>query len=131
MEEFIIKYASIMFDRNLSTFGNQITKNDIINEVFTRECTTEQQVVKTVRDVVFLEKRQLMANKQRRINKELTGEKICNKCHLPKPVSDYYTRTDSRTGFRYLCNLCKECERKRHNENHRRKRQELYINTLN
>lgn len=116
-----IQYAGKMYDINLSSFGSVVTKNDIVNEVISRNCSTEEELIRTVRDVVFFEKRRLIALGQQRSTKDITGEKVCGRCQLPKPVADYYTRTDYRNGFRYLCNLCKECERKRHNELHARK----------
>lgn len=120
----IVQYAGIMFDRNLLSFGNEITKNDIINEVISKNCKTEQDAIKTTRDVVFYEKRRLLSKIQQRQQRELTGEKYCNGCRDNKPVADFYTRVDSRTGYRYLCYLCKECERKRHNDYYHKKRYE-------
>jgi len=122
--DFIIQYAGIMYDKNLKSYGNLVTKTDIINGAIAKDCKTKEEAIKAVRDVLFLEKRILLATRQQRQNSELTGEKRCNKCKDPKPVAEFYVRVDSRTGFRYLNNNCKDCEKIRRNEYNSKKRQE-------
>lgn len=122
MYDLIMKYANILYDRNLKSFGTVTTVKDIVSEVYAIGYSSEEDVVKVVRDVVFKEKRRLLALRQQRRKTELTGEKVCNECQLPKPVSEFYQRVDSRTGFMYLCNNCKECEKiRRFNYNSRKR----------
>ena len=129
MYDFIKKYAGIMFDRNLKSFGSIVTATDIISEVYAIGYDSQEDVVKIVRDVTFKNKRQLLAARQKRQNRELTGEKKCNKCQLTKSVSEFYVRIDSRTGFRYLCNNCKECEKVRRSSYNLRKGEIKYGKT--
>ena len=124
--DFIIQYAGIMYDRNLKSYGNLVTKQDIINGAISKDCKTREDAIKAVRDVLFFEKRILLATRQQRQNRDLTGEKRCNKCTDNKPVAEFYVRIDSRTGFRYLNNNCKECEKIRRNEYNSKKRQERH-----
>lgn len=119
-----IQYAGKMYDINLSSFGNLITKNDIINEVISMNVQSEVEMIQTVRDVVFREKRRLMASKQKK-QLETSREKFCKGCEKPKLASEFYVRVDSRTGYRFLCNLCKVCERERHNKDYHRKKHKL------
>lgn len=35
----------------------------------------------------------------------------CNKCGVPKPISDYYTSTDSKTGRVRTKKVCKACQK--------------------
>jgi len=111
MHDLITKYANILYDRNLKSFGTMTTVSDIIGEVYAIGYSSEEDVVKVVRNVIFKEKRRLLALRQQYCNTQLTGEKVCNKCKLPHPVSEFYRRIDSRTGFMYLCNNCKDCEK--------------------
>lgn len=40
-------------------------------------------------------------------------EKICDRCGLPKPLKDYGTYKDTRSGKRYYRNFCVQCGSKR------------------
>jgi len=113
-----------MYDRNLKSFGTTIILEDIINDVYAVGFTTQEDVIKTVRNVIFKEKRRLMAIRQQTKLRDITGEKICNKCHKSKPVTEFYKRFDARSGFRYLCNNCKDCEQIRRFEYNSKKRKQ-------
>ena len=80
MLDFIEHYSRIMYDRNLKSFGNLITKNDIINEVMTKQCDTKEEAVKAVRNVIFFERRRAMAIQQQNHGyTPITGEKNMQK----------------------------------------------------
>lgn len=124
MYDLIKQYATIMYNRNLKSFGTIITVNDIINEVFAIGYSSESDVVKIVRDVIFKEKRRLIVVQQQHSIINVPGEKICNKCHESKPFSEFYKRFDKRNGFRYLNNNCMGCEKDRRSEYNLKKREE-------
>ena len=121
MYDLIKNYSTILFNRNLKWLGTELTVTDIINEVYATGFYTEEDVIKIIRDIVFKEKRRLIANRQ---IENKNGEKICNKCHNPKSYSEFYKRFDNRTGLHYLTNNCMECEKIRRFEYNSRKRKE-------
>lgn len=124
MYELITKYAGIMYDRNLKSFGTIVTVKDIISEVYATGFNSKEDVIKIVRDVIFKEKRRLIVSQQQRSSINMPGEKICNRCKESKSFSEFYKRFDKRNGFRYLNNNCMDCERIRRNEYNSRKRKE-------
>lgn len=124
MYDLIHQYANIMYNRNLKSFGTIITVNDIISEVYAIGYTSKEDVIKIVRDIIFKEKRRLIVSRQQRSTKNISGEKICNKCKKSKSFLEFYKRFDKRNGFRYLNNNCMDCERIRRNEYNSTKRKE-------
>ncbi|HEY5591554.1 MAG TPA: hypothetical protein VIK55_11115 [Paludibacter sp.] len=124
MYDFINQYANIMYNRNLKSFGTIVIVNDIINEVYAIGFNSKEDVIKKVRDIIFKEKRRIIASQQQRSSRNVIGEKICNKCNKSKSFSEFYKRFDKRNGFRYLCNNCMECEIIRRSEYNSRKRNE-------
>lgn len=124
MYELITQYAGIMYDRNLKSFGTTVTAKDIISEVYAIGFETKQDVIKIVRDVIFKEKRRLLAAQQQRSSLNIVGEKTCNRCGESKSFSEFYKRFDKRNGFRYLNNNCMDCEKIRRYEYNSRKREE-------
>jgi hypothetical protein len=123
MYDEIVQYASIMYERNLKSFGDTVTAKDIISEVYAIGFSTKEDVIKIVRDVIFKEKRRLLAAQQQRISRNVPGEKICNRCKESKSYSEFYKRFDKRNGFRYFCNNCMDCEKIRRVEVNLRIRQ--------
>lgn len=124
MYDFIVKYAGIMYDRNIKSFGTIMTVRDVISEVYTVGFESKDDVVRIVRDIIFKEKRRLIVSQQQRSSRNIVGEKTCNKCGQSKSYSEFYRYFDKRNGFKYLCYQCKECESLRHYEYNLRKRNE-------
>jgi hypothetical protein len=47
-----------------------------------------------------------------RMIKEILKEKICNKCHKHKPLSEFDKDTAYKDGFKHICKECKKKEKK-------------------
>lgn len=46
----------------------------------------------------------------------MTDEKICSRCELPKPVSEFYIRSDRPSGVMPHCKICDKARVKRYQE---------------
>jgi len=40
------------------------------------------------------------------MGKTINGSKLCNKCHIVKPVNEFYKRVSGEAGYHYMCKKC-------------------------